>query len=91
MGQKREATLATGATTLHVVVDGQSEVKATGTFGSVVMSDFTGTIVEETFTAAGGKASVMTEMMFVLTGTGPVVITVTTLREGTISRFDHTA
>ena len=91
MGKKRQATLATGATTLHVIIDKQSEVTATGTFGSVVLSDFTGGIVEETFTADGGKASVMTEMLFVLTGTGPVVVSVTPLQEGTIQRFDHTA
>ena len=91
MGKKRSATLATGATTLHVVTDKQSEIMLTGTFGSVVLSDFTGTYVDDTFTAAEGKSSVMTEMLFVLTGTGPVVVSVTPLQEGTISRFDHTA
>ena len=91
MGQSREATLATGSTTLDVVVNDQSEVRLTGTFGSVVLSDTTETVIEDTITAAKGFSSVMTEMRFVLTGTGPVLVKITPLREGNVSKMEVTA
>jgi hypothetical protein len=70
-------TLETGDLTFPVYTNGPSEVEVTGTFGSVVLSTSTATLAERTITADERFKSEMQDMLFTLTGTGPVVVRVT--------------
>jgi len=91
MGQERTATLETGSTVLDVVINDESQVEVTGTFGSVALTGASGLVTERTITSDEAFASSMTDMKFTLTGAGPVEITVYPLRVGAISKFNTTA
>ena len=92
MPKKRSETLATGATTLTVNTDGDSQVGLTGTFGTVTLTDPEGATIRTASTAAASFASAATEMVFTLTvGTGPVLVTVRPTRVANISKFELTA
>jgi len=87
MSRKRSATLATGATTLTVLIDGDSQVGLSGTFGSVALTDAEGAPLRTADTAAVSFGAVANEMVFTLTGAGPVVVTVNPTRVAAISKF----
>lgn len=73
-------TLLTGTTTMQVFTRGPTEVEISGTFGSVLLGSSTQpTLSERTIVAAERFRSDMTDMLFTLTGAGPVVIKITTL------------
>jgi len=92
MPKEREATLATGATTLTVSIDGNSQIGLTGTFGTVTLTDPEGAEIRTADTAAASFASEATEMVFTLTvGAGPVLVTVRPTRVANISKFEQTA
>ena len=91
MPKERTATLETGTTTLAVTIDGNSQVELAGTFGSVVLTGPSGLVTERTIVADGAFSSVMTEMLFTLTGAGPVQVTVYPTRIANISKFKLTA
>lgn len=87
----RTETLATGATTLAVTIDGDSQIEVTGTFGSISLTGPSGLVEERAIVANEAFASAMTQMLFTLTGTGPVVVTVFPTRIANISKFELTA
>ena len=91
MPKSRTETLATGATTLAVNIDGDSQSELTGTFGTVSLTGPSGLVEERSITANEAFASQMTEMLFTLTGTGPVIVTIFPTRVTNISKFDLTA
>lgn len=76
----KSATLATGNLIFQVVTNGPTEVEVTGTFGSVVMSTSTATLAEKTIAADERFKSEMQDMLFTLTGAGPVVVNVTPMQ-----------
>ncbi len=69
-------TLETGTLTFPVYTNGPSAVEVTGTFGSVVLSTSTATLAERTIAADERFKSEMQDMLFTLTGGGPVVVRV---------------
>jgi len=92
MPQSRTEELSTAAgKTLDVIIDGDSQVEVTGTFGSVALTGETGLVIERTITANEAFASSMTNMKFVLTGTGPIQVTVSPTRIANISKYTVTA
>jgi len=92
MSKDREATLETGATTLTVTIDGDSQVGLTGTFGTVTLTDPEGAEIRTADTAAASFASEATAMVFTLTvGAGPVLVTIRPTRIANISKFELTA
>lgn len=92
MPKERSETLETGATTLTVSTDGDSQVGLTGTFGTVTLTDPEGAEIRAADTVATSFASEATEMVFTLTvGTGPVLVTVRPTRVANISKFELTA
>jgi len=88
MPQERTKTLETGATTLNVIIDGDSQIEVTGIFGSVALTGPSGLVTERTITVGESFSSVMTNMQFKLTGTGPVQVTVFPTRIAKISKFE---
>ena len=91
MSKTQAAILVTGTPTLTVVIDGDSQVGLSGTFGSVALTDFNGASIRAAAdTAAISFGCIANEMVFTLTGTGPVVVTVTPTRVANISKFDLT-
>lgn len=93
MPKELSKTLNTANPTLFVTIDGDSQVEVTGTFGSVALTGPSG-LVAPTGAGAGPFTgnilfgSVMTEMLFTLTGTGPVEVTVSPTRVANISKFE---
>lgn len=69
-------TLETGDLTMQVFTNGPTEVEVSGAFGSVVLSSSTSTAAERTITDGERFGSNMQDMLFTLTGTGPVVVTI---------------
>ena len=77
--------LATGNLTAQVDMIGASEIEVAGTFGSVVLGTSTQpTLAERTIVAAERFKSEMSDMLFTLTGAGPVTIKVTPLKGNNI-------
>ena len=71
-------TILTGDLTYQVYSNGPTEVEISGTFGSVVLGSSTEpTLAEKTISADERFKSEMSDMLFTLTGTGPVVVRVT--------------
>lgn len=92
MPTKRTATLETGATTLTVITDGDSQIGLTGTFGTVTMTDPEGATIRTADTASASFGTAATEFTFTLTvGAGPVLVAVYPTRVANISKFDLTA
>lgn len=92
MPKSKTATLETGATTLTVSIDGDSQIGLSGTFGTVTMTDPDGTAIRTADVAAASFGTIATEMVFTLTvGAGPVVVKIYPTRVANISKFDLTA
>ena len=78
----QKITLATGNLVGSCKLTGPSQVKVTGTFGSVVLGSTTDpALAEKTITEDERFKSEMKDMAFTLTGTGPVVVLVTPLEK----------
>ena len=90
MPQSRSKILVAATPTLAVTIDGDSQVELSGTFGTVSLTGPSGLVEEKSITAAEAFGSAMTEMLFTLTGTGPVVVTVFPTRIANISKFELT-
>jgi len=91
MAKSETATLQTGATTLAVSIDGDSQVEVTGSTGTISLTGPSGLVEERAITANEAFSSTMTEMLFTLTGAGPWIVTVFPTRIANISKFDLTA
>lgn len=77
-------TLETGTLTFQIFTNGETEVEISGTFGSVVLGSSTQpTLAARTITTGERFVSEMTDMLFTLTGAGPVVVSVAPINNNT--------
>jgi len=89
MSQEKKRTLETGFTRLQVIVDDQTQIVVAGTFGGTVsLTDPTGVVQERLIVGNESFASAMTHMLFTLTGTGPIEVTIYPLRVGKIAKMN---